>query len=368
MKLSTRPLQNFLRTFCLLCLSVTFTQPSPIRAANPALQPCTPSAALADIPVPLATVSALPTISPDLYIVTTVAPITNIVSNIGGTRVQVHGLIPEGADSHTFEPKPSAVEIITKADVVFLNGLHLEEPTRKLAVPNLKPGALLVELGTTTLRQEDWLFDFSFPVEKGDPNPHLWMNPLLTDGYAALIRDTLSKVDPPDAAYYQANYAAFSSRLTLLDQAICNAVATIPIGQRKLLTYHDSFAYFAPRYNMTVIGAIQPADFAEPSVQEVAHLIDQIRTEKVPAIFGSEVFPSKVIEQIGKETGVRYIDTLADDDLPNQTGDRTYHSYLQLMINDATTLTSALGGDPSALRAVPTANLHGVDSNVMATP
>ncbi len=82
---------------------------------------------------------------------TTVAPLTNIVFNIGGARLQIHGLIPEGADSHTFEPKPSAVEFVGKADIVFLNGLSLEDPARKLAAPNLKAGAEIVELGTTTL-------------------------------------------------------------------------------------------------------------------------------------------------------------------------------------------------------------------------
>ncbi len=357
---------NRVRIVCLLSLILCFSYQNTTKAAsNPALTACTPSASLPPVTTPEAAQTPAPATA-TLYVVTTVAPLTNIVFNIGGARLQIHGLIPEGADSHTFEPKPSAVEFIGKADIVFLNGLSLEEPTRKLAVPNLKAGAEIVELGTITLLETDWIFDFSFPVEKGDPNPHLWMNPLLAENYAALIRDTLSRRDPAGAAFYNANYTAFSARLRRLDQAICNAVASIPAGQRKLLTYHDSFAYFAPRYNMTVIGAIQPADFAEPSAQDVASLIDQIRAEKVPAIFSSEVFPSKVIEQIGKETGVRYVDTLADDDLPNQTGDRTYHSYLQLMVDDVTTITSALGGDPAILKDVPTANLHGADTAVAA--
>ena len=153
----------------------------------------------------------------------------------------------------------------------------------------------------------------------------------------------------------------------LLDQATCDAIASIPAKNRKLLTYHDSFAYFALRYGIDVIGAIQPADFAEPSAQEVARLIEQIKAAGVPAIFGSEVFPSKVIDQIGREAGVQYVETLADDDLPNQTGDRLYHSYLQLMVNDVTTMTRALGGDPTPLKAVPTDNLNGPDTAVEAS-
>src|SRR5207248_1118520 len=77
-----------------------------------------------------------------------------------------------------------------------------------------------------------------------------------------------------------------------------NLHGIIPEQNRKLLTYHDSYAYFARRYGMTVLAAVQPSDFTEPSPREVADLIDQVKREQVPAIFGSEVFPSKVLEQI----------------------------------------------------------------------
>lgn len=88
-----------------------------------------------------------------------------------------------------------------------------------------------------------------------------------------------------------------------LDTAIKPAVETIPEKNRKLLTYHDSFPFFGPRYGLKIIGAIQPSDFGEPSAQKVAALITQIRQEGVPAVFGSEVFPSKVLEQLAKESG-----------------------------------------------------------------
>src|ERR1044072_7234460 len=96
---------------------------------------------------------------------------------------------------------------------------------------------------------------------------------------------------------------------------------TIPCAKRKLLTYHDAYAYFGRDYGWDVIGAIQVSDFEDPTPKEVASLIDQVKQAKVPAIFGSEVFPSPVLEQIGKETGVRYVDTLRDDDLPGAPGD-----------------------------------------------
>jgi ABC-type Zn uptake system ZnuABC Zn-binding protein ZnuA len=126
--------------------------------------------------------------------------------------------------------------------------------------------------------------------------------------------------------------------------------ATIPRAKRKLLTYHDAYAYFARDYGWDVIGAIQVSDFEDPTPKEVAGLIDQIRATKVPAIFGSEVFPSPVLAQIGKEAGVQYVDVLRDDDLPGKPGDPE-HSWIGLMRFDYLTMTSAMGGDARALEA-----------------
>jgi len=189
------------------------------------------------------------------------------------------------------------------------------------------------------------------------------MNPMNALRYAEIVRDTLVKRDAANADYYQKNYDAFKVRIDALDQAIKVAIATIPEANRKLLTYHDSFAYFAPRYGLTVIGAIQPSDFAEPSAKEVADLIKQVKTEKVPAIFGSEVFPSPVLDQIAKEAGAVYVDTLRDDDLPGQPGDAN-HSYLGIMRDDVATMTKALGGNPASIANFDTSNVPGLDKTV----
>ena len=129
------------------------------------------------------------------------------------------------------------------------------------------------------------------------------------------------------------------------------ATAGMKPNTRKLLTYHDAYAYFAATYGWTVIGAIQPSSFDEPTAKEVAELIEQVRDSGVPAIFGSEVFPSPVLAQIGTETGVQYVDVLRDDDLPGEPGDDS-HSFLGLMQFDYLTMVQALGGDASALQAL----------------
>jgi len=284
-----------------------------------------------------------------ITIATTVAPITSIVAGIVGDRAEITGIVPEGTNSHTFEPRPSVAELLSRADVVYLNGLALEEPTKVLAEQNLRDGADIVELGAGTIPVSDYIYDFSFPLEDGKPNPHLWTDPTLARRYAEIVKDDMSARDPSNAAYYAANYAEFSSVIDELDAAMRTAFATVP--KRQLLTYHDAYAYFADTYGWEVIGAIQISDFEDPTASEVADLIDQVRASGVPAIFGSEVFPSTVLEQIGREAGVQYVDELRDDDLPGQPGDAE-HSWLGLMRFDFITMTEALGGDASALRAV----------------
>jgi ABC-type Zn uptake system ZnuABC Zn-binding protein ZnuA len=284
-----------------------------------------------------------------LTIATTVAPITSIVAGVVGDRADVVGIVPEGTDSHTFEPRPSVAELLVEADVVYLNGLGLEEPTLALAEQNLRPGAEIVELGSLAITPDRYVYDFSFPEEEGRPNPHLWTDPTLARRYAEIVKDDLSRRDPDGAGDYAANYERFSDLVDQLDAAMRTSFATIP--RRELLTYHDAYAYFAQTYGWEVIGAIQVSDFEDPTPAEVADLIDQVRARDVPAIFGSEVFPSPVLEQIGRETGVRYVDELRDDDLPGEPGDPE-HSWLGLMRFNFVTMTRALGGDASPLEAL----------------
>jgi ABC-type Zn uptake system ZnuABC Zn-binding protein ZnuA len=286
-----------------------------------------------------------------LRIVTTVAPITSIVAAVAGDRAVIEGIVPEGTNSHTFAPPPRAAEVLTQADVVFLNGLHLEEPTRQLAETVKHDGAEIVELGPQTIDEARWVYDVSFPKEEGRPNPHLWTDPAMARRYGELVRDTLSRRDPAGADTYRGNYEAFAAEVAELDGGMRVAFATLPREKRKLVTYHDAYAYFARDYDWTVVGAIQVADFGDPTAREVAGLVQQVRDEGVAAIFGSEVFPSPVLEQIGRETGVRYVDVLRDDDLPGEPG-QPDHSLLGLLRFDYVTMTEALGGDASALKAL----------------
>lgn len=285
-----------------------------------------------------------------LHVVTTVAPLTDLVRQVGGDLLQVHGLVPAGVNSHTFQPAPSDVRLLAQADLILLNGLHLEVPTEKLIHSSAKPGVTVVKLGDRTIAPAEWLFDHSFPKAQGSPNPHLWLNVSYAMQYVRLIQEQVSALDKAHASTYAQRTTAYLSYLARLDRCITVGLETVSPPQRTLLTYHDSWPYFARRYGMTVVGALQPASFTEPSPREVARLIEQVRRAKVPAIFGSEVFPSPVLQKIAQEAGVRYVTTLRDDVLPGAPG-HADHNYLGMMRQNVTTMIEALGGTPATFAA-----------------
>ncbi len=297
--------------------------------------------------------ASVPDVNGKLLVATTVSPITSIVSSIGGNKVQVEGIVPEGTNSHTFEPAPQVAALLSKADIVFINGLKLEDPTADLARSNMKAGAELIEIGSKVLPESAYIYDFSFPKSEGKPNPHLWTDPLYAAKYASVIRDEFIRRDPKNADYYSENFIRFDKKVSELSKALLKDQATVPAGNLKLLTYHDAYAYFAKDFGWTVIGAVQPKNFSDPTPSEVASLIDQVKAQKVPTIFGSEVFPSKVLEEIGRATGAKYEASLRDDDLPGAPGEAD-HSWLGLMKYDYITMIRGLGGTTKNLDAVST--------------
>ena len=291
-------------------------------------------------------------------VVTTVAPITSMVENVAGSRARVTGIVPEGVNSHTFRPVPSDARTLAEADLIVLNGLHLEIPTLKLARANKRPDTPILLLADRTVTERDHVYGLGFPRERGHPNPHLWLDPVHVMSYARLVRGALAAVDPAGRPVYDANTERYLEQLRALDSAIAAAVATVPPANRRLLTYHDSWPYFARRYGFTVIGAVQPASFSEPSPREVARLIDQLQRERAPAVFGSRVFPSPVLRQIATEARTAYIDSLRDDALPGAPGDRE-HSYTGMMVENVGVMVTALGGSAEALEAVDPAPVAG---------
>jgi manganese/iron transport system substrate-binding protein len=294
-----------------------------------------------------------------LKVATTVAPLTSIVLNVGGDRIRIHQLIPDGVDSHTYEPKPSDAKVLSRADLLIMNGAQLEGTTEKIAKENLPDPDKIYYLADNTLQGDDertgFLYDFSFPRSEGAPNPHLWMDPAYALRYAELTAGWLAENDPDNRDYYRRNLARFADVLKRLDAAIRVDQATVPPQNRKLLTYHDSWAYWARRYGWTVIGAAQPSDFKEPSAQEVGDLVAQVKKEAVPAVFGSEVFPSKTLESIARESGAKFEDRLRDDEPPGAIDDPG-HTYVGMVVEDMKIMLAALGGNATETSKIAVVN------------
>lgn len=280
-----------------------------------------------------------------LRIVTTVAPVTDLVKQVGKDAVQLHSLVPTGVSSHTFQPTPGDVQYLTQADLVVLNGLNLEAGVEKLFRCCGNPGASLLKLADQTITQGEWIGASSANAQ-GNPNPHLWLDIASAIRYVELIRDRLCDLDPQHAERYRDNAARTLADLSRLDQCVATGIATIPPPQRTLVTYHDAWPYFAKRYGLEVVRVVQPANFAEPSPREVARVVDQLRESRIPAIFSSEIFPSKVPEKIAKEAGVPRVETLHDELLPGAPGE-AQHSYQGMMRRNVTTIVAALGGSPA---------------------
>ena len=378
--------------------------------------------------------TAAPAEEERLRVVASLSPIKNIVYNIGGDRIDLVGILPPGVDPHTFEPKPSDAVKVAEADLIFLNGMHLDETTLKLAEANLKEGAEIIELAAAVAGPDELIYgiehhhghaeeeghdddddehghaeeeghdddddehghaeeeghdddddehghaeeeghdddddehghaeeeghddeddEHGHDEEEGEPDPHLLLDPNFVIRYAKVVFVTLSAHDPDNRDYYEANFNEYTARLLALDEAIQATTATIPESNRRLLTYHDSFGYFAIRYGYTVIGAIQPNDTSQPSAQEVAALIVQLLDEDVPAIFGSALFPADVLEQIASATGAS-VRTLRDEDLPGDPGDPE-HTYIGMMVENLRTLADSLGGDSSLMEGVDVGNV-----------
>ena len=331
--------------------------------------------------------SDAPEVEPALYVVATVAPVADLVAQVGGDRVVVEPLVPAGADAHTYETRPSDVMTLASADLYLGIGLALNDGALRLAEEHLPRDASLVLLGESALGDGDLVFDHGHSHGDDDhghghgdddhghshgdddhghshgdddhghshgddalgPNPHVWTSLVNAAALVRGIAATLSEHDPDGAEVYAANQDAYLEQIEALHDRVAAAIDTIPEQARSLITYHDAWTYFARDYGLGFETAVQPTDFTDPSASEVRAVIDLIREREVPAVFGAEEFPTPVLEAIAEETGARYIDDLADDALPGAPGDAV-HTYLELMRRNAAAIVAGLGGDPSGLR------------------
>lgn len=235
----------------------------------------------------------------------------DMVRNLGGDRVTVTSLVPRGADVHTYQATPQDLRAAAGADLFVMNGLGLDdwlEGTIKAASSRAPIVRLGVDLPGVTL----------LPGETAaTENPHLWMDVAYATLYATRISDALRAADTVHAAAIGTTSAAYVTKLQALDGWVRDQVGSIPTANRKIVTFHPALSYFARAYGITVVGVAVAAPGQDPSAGEIAALIEAIKGSGAKAIFSESQFPTKLVDQLARETGARVVATLYDDTLGN---------------------------------------------------
>jgi manganese/iron transport system substrate-binding protein len=282
-----------------------------------------------------------------LHVVATTNILGDVVQNVGGDAIALTTLLPVGADPHSYSTTPEDLRTLSDAHVIFVVGEGVEESLLSV-LENREGDSALVAVNTgielTELAEAESVEGEEHTAEDEhhhSVDPHTWTAVPNVIHWVAVIEQTLSALDPAHAETYAANASAYREQLAALEAEIQSAVAAIPAEERKLVTDHETFGYFAEHYGFAVIGSVIPSfsTMAAPSAQELAALQEQINGEGVQAIFvGSTVNPD-LAQQIAGDVGVQvvplYADSLSAADGPAAT-------YLDLMRYNVQTIVDAL--------------------------
>lgn len=245
----------------------------------------------------------------------------------------VHPLVPPGAEVHTFDPAPSDAAVLATARLLVMNGLELDDWLLPFAQQSGATDIPVLKLAEN-IDEVEYVND----EETGTANPHLWMNPAYTRIYVDRIRLKLIELDPAGQATYDANAEDFDSRLVALDQYARQQIDAIPAANRRVLSSHDAFPYFARAYGLELIAVVVDVPGQEPSAADVAALANEIRQSNVKAILSEVQFSDEVVRSIGEDTGATVVSDLYTDSL----GDPPLNTYEAAIRHDVDLIVSAL--------------------------
>ncbi|NJK60470.1 MAG: zinc ABC transporter substrate-binding protein [Oscillatoriales cyanobacterium SM2_1_8] len=240
-----------------------------------------------------------------------------------GDRRPVVSLLAPGVDPHIYEPTPQDAALLETAAMVFTNGLNLEPQIEKLVRSSGRPFMAIAE--TVTPIQDN-----------GTPDPHFW-------GSVPLVMAAL----PPVVARLQTQFPELREALTpngdryqqalqTLDRELRERLATIPVANRKLLTTHDAFQYFGREYGIEIVPPpIGISTEEQPSPQTLRQIVQQLRQNRVPAVFVETTISPRLIETIAAEAGVKVATTpLYSDSLGGPgSGAETYADMMRQNVN-----------------------------------
>jgi ABC-type Zn uptake system ZnuABC Zn-binding protein ZnuA len=260
--------------------------------------------------------------------------LTEVAQQVGGTRVTVTGHVKPGVDPHEFEPKPADMKIVGDAQLILLSAKHMEGYVGKLKEATGARGRLIeVGDGFSSLKMRD----------ENDPSriaedPHWWHSAANVAKAAKIVRDALIAISPDDTAPFTDNAAKYVARLETLQKWARAKVAELPRDQRKLVTSHDAFQYFARENGFTIYAIEGISSSDQPSSKKVADIIATIRSQHVKAIFTESLENPKVLTEITRETGVKIGGELYADGL----GEGEAATYEGMYKHNVTTIVEAL--------------------------
>ena len=260
--------------------------------------------------------------------------LTEIAEQIGGDKVQVTGHVKVGIDPHDFEPKPTDLMIVAKADVILLSAKHMEGYVEKLKESTGTKGELVkVGDGFKSLKMAS-----NDDLEREVEDPH-WWHSLANMGMAARgVRDAFIRARPNAAEAFRANAIDYLQRLDSLKKWAGSELAKLPRDQRKLVTSHDAFQYFAKENGFTVYAIEGISSSDQPSSKKVAQIIATVKAQGVKSIFSENIENPKVLVAITRETGAKLGGKLFADGL----GENDAATYAGMYRHNVTTIVKGL--------------------------
>ncbi len=291
-------------------------------------------ALLALLSAPLAHAAAL-------EVTTSFSILGDFVRQVGGERVAVKVLVGPNEDTHGYQARPSDARAIGKSGLVVANGLGFDDWIVRLAKSaGFRGKVVIASANVRPLAMTHGEGPSSDDRDDGGTDPHAWQDVANAQRYVLNIADALVAADPAGAATYRANAERYTGQLKALDAEIRAALGSLPANQRKVVSSHDAFGYFARAYGIRFLAPVGVSNNAEPTAQGVAQLIRQVRAEKVPAVFLENIADPRLIERIRSESGARVGGTLYSDAL--SAADGAAPDYLAMMRHNLKQLLEAL--------------------------
>jgi zinc/manganese transport system substrate-binding protein len=236
-----------------------------------------------------------------LNVVASFSILGDFVRNVGGDRVSVTTLVGPNSDVHVYSPIPADAKKVADAKLVFINGLGLEGWLPRLV--KSAGGKAAIVTATSGIA----------PLTQGsDADPHAWQSVANAKIYVGNIRDALVAADSASAPIFRANADAYLAKLDALDREVRVAVAQIPESRRRVISTHSAFGYFAAAYGVEFIAPLGVSTESEASARDIAGIISQIRTSKIPAVFLENISDPRLIRRISAETGAKVGGTLGN--------------------------------------------------------